>query len=83
MGLAEQMSQSETEIEGGIAPVNDLMIEQNELSIVDEDVLGTVVTVDERQLAGACCPSWPTTRQPSTLTPPKLGSIQKATSFTD
>src|SRR4051794_18087332 len=54
MPFAQEVRQSEADIERGIAPVNDFVIEQNQSSVPDENVLGTVVAVHQRKAAATC-----------------------------
>src|SRR4051812_43058807 len=53
VALGQEMGQGETQVEGGIAKMNDLVVEQDELAGGDEHVLGAVIPVNERQLAKA------------------------------
>ncbi|CAA9363509.1 MAG: hypothetical protein AVDCRST_MAG93-7798 [uncultured Chloroflexia bacterium] len=50
MRLAEQMREREAEVEGRIAPVDDLMVEQHQAILIHQDILGAVITMDEGQL---------------------------------
>src|SRR4051794_10746356 len=48
MRLAQQVRHREADIEGWIAVVNHLVVEQDELVVVNEDVLRTVIAMHER-----------------------------------
>ena len=53
VSFAEQVREGEADVEHRIAPVDDLMIEEDEAFVVDEDVLGAVIAVDEGDAGGA------------------------------
>src|SRR5947207_2016431 len=50
--LSEQMRQCKPDVECRVAEMNHLMVQQHQLLLVNEDVLRTVVAVDERQTRG-------------------------------
>ena len=45
--FGEQVRQAETDVERGIAEVDDFVVKQNESAVADEDVLWTEVAMDE------------------------------------
>src|SRR5438045_5255698 len=47
MGLAQQVGKREPQVEGRHSEMNDLVIEQDQPTAMDENVLGTVVAVNE------------------------------------
>src|SRR5207247_5854359 len=47
MGFAQQVGQRESQVEGRLSEMNDLVIEQHQPAGMDEDVLGTVVAVNQ------------------------------------
>jgi hypothetical protein len=51
--FTQEMREGEAEIEGGVAPVDDFVIEEDEAALVDEDVFRAVIAVDEGVTRGA------------------------------
>ena len=47
MSLAEQVGECEADVEGGVAEVDDFVVQEDQPVVVDEDVLGAVVAMDE------------------------------------
>src|SRR6185503_365662 len=47
MGFAQQVSQRKSEVECRLSEMNDLVIEQHHSAGMDQDVLGTVVAVNQ------------------------------------
>src|SRR5665213_3751281 len=53
MGLAQQMSQRETQIKSAVAEVNDFVIQKNKPAVPYENILGAVVAMNQRVARGA------------------------------
>src|SRR5262249_35045459 len=53
ISLAQKMRHGEADVEGGIAPVDNFVIEQDQLITVNENILRAVVAVDDRQATSA------------------------------
>jgi hypothetical protein len=51
--FGEQVGHGEPDIEGGVAVVDHFVIEEDEAAVVDEDVLGAEVAVDDGEAGGA------------------------------
>ena len=51
--FAEEMGQREADIKGGIAEMDDLKVEKDELVVVDEHILGAVIAVNQGMAAGS------------------------------
>src|SRR5258706_1972604 len=52
MGFAQQMSEGKADVEGRIAEMNHLVVEQDQFALVDENIFGAVVAVDQAEAAG-------------------------------
>ncbi len=53
MGLAEQVGEAEAQVEGRVAEVDHLMIQQHQSLMMNENVLGAVIAMHQGQAAGA------------------------------
>lgn len=53
MGLAQEMGHRKADVEHGVAPMNDLVVDEDQAIPMNEDVLGAVVAVHQSETAPA------------------------------